>query len=283
MTSGKLGLAGILLCCQAGGQLLHPGSPMPSFSVVSIRASDPAREIPHGSTTQDDYQAERTTIRDVLAYAFGLGYADELANAPAWVKSDRFDIQAKLDDDQIAALGRLSRGDREVQMRRMMQTAFADRFHLVYHFETRTLPVYQLEIAKGGLKCPADNTSTPAIADPARPRFRWYDAPAPPPPSDDSPAPAAQPALSLRTRGWPFWLLVTWVSHQPEVGSWPVIDKTGLEGAYDCQMTWSHGSSDETGDYFFSALQDQLGLKLQSTKAPVEVLVVDSIQRPSAN
>ena len=130
---------------------------------------------------------------------------------------------------------------------------------------------------------PADLTSPPAIADPSRPRFRWYSAPAPPPPARNSSAPSVQPALNLRTKGWPFWLLVSWISHQPEVEGRPVIDKTGLEGAYDCQMTWAHYNSGETGDLLFTALQKQLGLKLQPIKGPVEVLVIDSIQHPSDN
>jgi uncharacterized protein (TIGR03435 family) len=283
MTLRKLLLPGIFLCGQASAQLLHPALPMPSFSVVSIRPSKPNEEAPHGSTTVDTYRAERTTVREVLAYAFGLGYEDELANAPSWVTNDRFDVQGKLDDDQVAALGKLNRNDREGQMRLMMQSMLAERFHLTYHFETRHLAVYQLEIAKSGLRCPPDTTSPPAIADPSRPRFRWYSAPAPPPPSRDSSPPSAQPALNLRTRGWPFWLLVSWISHQPELGGRPIIDKTGLEGTYDCQMAWSHDGSVETGDYFFSAVKNQLGLKLQPTKGPVEVLVVDGIQHPSDN
>ena len=72
MTSGKFFLFGILLCGQAGAQLLHPASSMPSFSVVSVRPSNPSEELPHGSTTVDTYRAERTTLREVLAYAFGL-------------------------------------------------------------------------------------------------------------------------------------------------------------------------------------------------------------------
>jgi len=284
MPSAKLFLPALLLCGAAHAQLLHPSSSMPSFSVVSIRPSNPNDPAPpHGTTTVDAYRAQRTTLSDVLAYAFALGYQDELVNAPPWVFRDHYDIEAKLDTDQISALARLSRNDRDEQMRLMMQTVLADRFRLTDHFATRRLPVYELHLAKSGLKCPPDPKSPPAIADPARPRFRWYTAPAPPPPSPDDPPPAVQPTLHLRTQGWPFWLLVSWISHQPELHDRPVLDKTGLEGPYDCHMTWSHSGSVETGDFFFPALQNQLGLKLQPAKDPVEVLVVDTIQRPSDN
>ena len=158
-----------LLCLEAAGQLFHPVSNMPSYSVVSIHQSDPSETEPHGSVTQDSYQAERTTIRDVLAYAFGLGYEQELINAPAWVLNERFDVQAKLDGDQLTEFRKLNRDQREEQMRLMMQSALAERLQLTYHFGTRTLSVFELQVAKSGFKCPADTTSPPAIADPTRP------------------------------------------------------------------------------------------------------------------
>ena len=273
----------VFACCEATAQLLHPVPKQPAYSVVSIRPSDPSESEPHGSVTEDMYHAERTTVRDLIAYAFGLGFEQELVNAPPWVLNDRFDVQAKLDGDQLVDFRKLDRDEREEQMRLMMQSALADRLQLTYHFGTRFLSVYELRVAKGGFKCPLDIKSPPAIADPARPHFRWYNAPAPPPVRRDSPAPAVQPALKLRTRGWPFWLLVSWVGHQPELDGRPVVDKTGLDSSYDCQMAWSHGQSDEAVESLFPALQNQLGLKLQPAKDPVEVLVVDSIRRPSAN
>ena len=289
MTLSKLLLPGILLCGQASAQLLHPVSPMPSFSVDSVRPTDPNEDLSHGGVSPDSYRADRTTLKDVLGYAFGLGYDHELVNAPSWVTNDHFDIQGKLDDDQVANLRKLSRDDRDEQMRLMVQSILAERFHLTYHFETRELPVYLLQIAKSGLKCPRDTTSKPAIADPSRPRFRWSSAPAPPPPPPGwhPPSPSEQnvlmQSLHMRTKGWPFWLILASLSHQPELEGRPVIDQTGLEGAYDCEMNWSQANSDGTDQSFFTAVRDQLGLTLQPSKGPVEVLVIDSIQRPSEN
>ena len=203
--------------------------------------------------------------------------------------NDHFDIQGKLDDDQVASLRKLNRIDHDEQIRLMVQSMLVERFHLTYHFETRELPVYLLEIAKSGLKCPRDTTSPPAIADPSRPRFRDSAPPPPPPPPPGwhAPSPSEQKtlmqSLHLRTKGWPFWLIVAVLGHQSELEGHPVIDKTGLEGAYDCEMNWSQADSDGTGQSLFSAVQDQLGLKLQPSKGPVEVLVIDSIRRPSEN
>lgn len=289
MTLKSVLFAGVLVCGSASAQLLHPASPMPSFSVVSVHPTDPKEDFPHGGINTDSYRATSTTIRAVLAYAFGLGYDAELVNAPSWVMNDHFDIQGKVDDDQVAVIRKLSRDDRDEQMRLMVQSMLAERFHLAYHFETRDLPVYVLEIAKSGLKCSQDTTSPPAIADPTRPRFRWSAPPPPPPPPPGwhPPSPSEHQALMqslhLRTKGWPFWLTLTFLGHQPELAGRPVIDKTGLEGAYDCEMNWSQVDSEGAGQSYFSAVQDQLGLKFQSSKGPVEVLVIDSIGRPSAN
>jgi uncharacterized protein (TIGR03435 family) len=90
-------------------------------------------------------------------------------------------------------------------------------------------------------------------------------------------------SLHLRTKGWPFWLIVATLSHQPELGSRPVIDKTGLEGAYDCEMNWSQADSGGTGQFLFTAVRDQLGLTLKPSKGPVEVLVIDHVERPTEN
>jgi uncharacterized protein (TIGR03435 family) len=262
---------------------------MPSFSVVSVRATNPNADRSGGGTDLDSYRAERTTMEQVLAYAFGMGYEHELLDAPAWVRKDPFDIQGKLDDEQVAALRKLGRDDREEQMRWMVQSMLAERFQLRYHFETRELPVYVLEVAKSGLKCPRDTTSPPAISDPSRPRFRWSAAPSPPPPPPgwQPPSPSERKvqlqSLHLRTKGWPFWLVVTLLGHQPELEGRPLIDKTGLEGSYDCEMNWSQAESDGTGEFFFTAVRDQLGLTLRPAKGAVEVLVVDGIGRPSGN
>ena len=90
-------------------------------------------------------------------------------------------------------------------------------------------------------------------------------------------------SLHMRTKGWPFWLVVAALSHQPELDGRTVVDKTGLEGSFDCDMTWSQVGSDGPGPSFFTAVQDQLGLKLEPAKGMVEVLVVDGVERPSGN
>ena len=83
MTLSRLLLPGILLCSLGPAQLLHPASPMPSFAVVSVRPTNPNEELSHGGVSPDSYSAERSTLEQVLDYAFGLGYEHELVNAPS--------------------------------------------------------------------------------------------------------------------------------------------------------------------------------------------------------
>jgi uncharacterized protein (TIGR03435 family) len=191
----------------------------------------------------------------------------------------------------LAVIQQLSRDDRDEQVRLMVQSLLAERFGLKVSFVKKVLPVYALVVAKGGLKCASDEGAKPAIPDMSRPRFRWSEGPAPPPPPpgwtpptpDEARRRAANSPLQMRTQGWPFWLMVTFLSHQPELDGRTVIDKTGLNGSYDCQMSWSQEGSNGPGPSLFSALQAQIGLKLEPEKREVETLVINSIERPSEN
>lgn len=272
----------------ARAQVLHASGPRPSFEVASIRPSPPD-EQPGRMVGPDRFVARVTTVKEMLMYAYGLGFDGELSGGPHWIATDTFTIEATPGRAQADELSKMSRDDRDEQMRLMMQSLLEERFGLKVSFEKKDLPVYELVVAKGGLKCPKDDSSPPAIANTARPRFGWSAAPAPPPPPpgwhppiapEEIHARAVAP-LHFRTKGWPFWLVVTMLSHQPELGGRMVIDKTGLDGSYDCQATWAREGGD--GPSFFTAIQDQMGLKLEPEKAPVEVLVVDHVERPSEN
>jgi uncharacterized protein (TIGR03435 family) len=274
-------------------QILHASGPLPSFAVASIRPSHtsqgPTVFGPARIAQPDQFELKAATVKEMITYAYGLVFDHELSGGPGWIGTEQFTIDAKPDDDEVAALSKLSRDDRETQMRLMMQSLLAQRFALKVSFETKELPVYALVVAKGGLKCPKD-TSPPALADASRPRFGSSIPPPPPPPPPGYVPPTPEEARSLaqqplhfRTRGWPFWLVVTMLSHQPELGGRPVIDKTGLDGAYDCEASWSRAGSDGPAPSFFTAIQEQMGLKLEPQKADVETVVVDSVERPSEN
>jgi uncharacterized protein (TIGR03435 family) len=284
-----LTLSLLLLTIPAHGQVLRSSAPLPSFAVASIRPAAP--DSPDGGLwvpPKGSLAAKSATLKTLILFAYGLGSDNELSGGPDWVGSDKFQIDTRLDDAQTAALSQLSPDDRSEQMRLMLQSLLADRFHLSLHSETRELPIYALVIAKSGLKCTKQPADTPFAALP-KPRFRMSVGPPPPPPPpgwhppttpEEIQAHAAAP-LHFRTKGWPFWMLVTVLSHQPETGGRVVLDKTGLDGSYDCEATWAREGAD--GPSFFSAVQDQMGLKLEPEKAPVEILVIDHADQPSEN
>jgi uncharacterized protein (TIGR03435 family) len=300
----KLLRLAIVAICLAGvapirAQILHGSGPLPSFEVVSVRSSssdegpgqvgrvnrgDPVRTV-----RPDRFEMKAATLNEIIAYAFGIVFDHELSGGPGWMGTERFTIQARPGGAETVALSKLSRDDLEEQMRLMVQSLLAERFHLKVSFVSKQLPVYALVVSKGGLKC-AKDSSPPAISSPSRPRFAWSAAPPPPPPPPGYVPPTPEEARSLaqqplhfRTKGWPFWLVVTMLSHQPELGGRPVQDRTGLEGSYDCQASWSREGSDGPGPSFFTAIQEQLGLRLEPGKGDVETVVVDQADRPSEN
>jgi len=274
-------------------QILHESGPLPSFEVVSVRPNPtgegPTTFGPARTVRPDRFEMKSATVKEMITYAYGIAFDRELSGGPGWIGTEEFTVKAEPSDAETATLSKLSRDDLEEQMRLMVQSLLAYRFHLKVSFETKELPVYELVVSRGGLKC-AKDSSPPAIANPARPRFSWSAAPPPPPPPPGYVPPApdqtrnlTQQPLHLRTKGWPFWLVVTMLSHQPELGGRPVVDKTGLDGSYDCEASWSREGSDGAGSSLFTAIQEQMGLKLEPAKGDVETVVVDSVERPSEN
>jgi uncharacterized protein (TIGR03435 family) len=83
--------------------------------------------------------------------------------------------------------------------------------------------------------------------------------------------------------GWPFSTIVTWITRQPELDGRMVLDKTGLNGIYDCDLSWVPEGADVPEPPFFTAIQEQMGLKLQPETGPVETIVIDHIEQPSEN
>lgn len=263
------------------GQMLHATGPRPSFDVASIRParSDAQWENIYGfSERPDSYMVRGVTIRNVIFYAYGIGFAPEFSGGPKWVGTDRFDIEAKPDAAETAALNKLSFADKDEQKRLMVQSLLAERFKLKVSFVKRELPVYALVVAKGGLKCTESKDASRLTTAPRR-RFPVPPPPPPPPP----PGGLAPGEIRLTPRGWLFSELVAYLTSQQEVSGRMVVDKTGLEGVYDCNLSWAREGSDVSGPSFFTAIQEQMGLKLEPTKAPSEVLVVDHIDPPSEN
>jgi len=162
----------------------------------------------------------------------------------------------------------------------MLQSMLADRFALKTTIETRELPVFALVVAKGGLKMKQ------VQVDPLPP------AGTPPPPGAHLPRLMSTDGRQWTATAFPVGELSHWLSHFEEMDNRVVVDETGITGNYDFVLSGvsmgvqpgdKRDASEEPPTSIFTALQDQLGLKLEPRKAPVEVLVVENAQLPSPN
>ena len=252
-----------------------------TFEAASIKV----RTAPGGAlaSSPDRYTHTNGSLRDLIEEAYHL-QRYEIVGGPAWLTgSVRFDVIAKA-----------SFIPSPEQMRVMVQHLLAERFMLQVHRETREMPVYVLRLARTdgrlGTKLKRTTVDCTAIkADRARTGER---APLPLRPDDQPECASFQRAmpgpsgitLRYQASGLTIGELTAWLS--PYV-SRPVIDRTGLIGDFDLDLAFSPGEVALAGApadgpvVVFTALQEQLGLKLESAREPVEVLVVDSAQLPT--
>jgi uncharacterized protein (TIGR03435 family) len=255
-------------------------APVASFEVASIKPNLSGRGgvIVFGNINPPPGPIDRfvttSTVKRLIEDAYGI-QDSQLTGGPSWVNSERYDIDAKVPDSVVAdAIARkLTRTQQLDQVRLMLQSLLADRFKLKVSHETKDLPVYAVVLAKGGLKL-APVTGTP----PAMP---------PRPPGEEEMA--AFGPVSTFTSALPLL---------PEVSGRTVIDRTGLKGDYFWTLHWTPENPDlrfggpagagapqpgSGGPSLFTAIQEQLGLRLESTKGPVDVLVIDHVEQPTPN
>jgi hypothetical protein len=170
-----------LAAARLHGQLLHATGARPSFAVSSIRPSPPDEVGPQHLTKADSFTARAMTLKELISYAYGISFDREISGGPGWIRTERFDIEAKPDEALATSLRKHSADDIDEQTRLMVQSLLVERFHLETSFATRSFPLYELVVAKGGLKCTKIEPSTPLARMPV-PRFRWAALPPPPPP-----------------------------------------------------------------------------------------------------
>jgi bla regulator protein BlaR1 len=309
---------GLMQNAPPSGQFLHANGPLPSFEVASIKPNHSGsgfaatgagllsgRRGP--AIPNDRFIATNITIKQLILWAWAPGTTrplpeDQVVGGPGWVKSDRYDIDAKLADWQVTALEKLAPWDRTVQVKLMVQSLLADRFKLVLNDgATAPRPVYALVIAKGGPKLQETarcGTPPPGIPMP----------PPPPPPPGGFPITSQRSATLIRKSiaGGPGAIVACaipisdfarWL--QGELGR-PVLDQTGLKGDYSFDLKWtpdlnkpgampgqSPGAEaalhDSSGPSIFTAVQEQLGLKLESTKSTEEAMAIVHVEKPSEN
>jgi uncharacterized protein (TIGR03435 family) len=239
----------------------------PIFDVASVHLSAPSPDG-HNHIWNDIHESHFRTgnlsIRDLIQYAYNLPKS-QIVGGPGWLDSAMYDIDAKSSPEEDGRLKAMPDEDAALQKRLMVRELLKERFSLTTHEEMRVLPVYNLVLVKGGAKFqPFDHSGT--TIDAGRSRIHVQG-------SDDTIGLLARELAQSQGR--------------------VVVDKTGLTGRYDLTLRWTpddastpllNGEPDPNAPPgLFTAIQDQLGLKLESSKGPVPVLVIDHIEPPSAN
>jgi len=266
--------------------LYHPSTSL-SYEVATIKPLDPKAadgmvRLPPGVSNG----LSPLSIHRYIMDAYGAIYATQVVGGPDWLNKDSYQINAKSPADLEAAMRSMTVTTAN-QKRAMQQSLLADHFHLKAHFETRILPVYELVPAKSGLKitavpAPPERTGkyTPLIQVSAGAL----------PPGTSVSGTRSDGAQELNARAIPMEMLARYISSggATELESRPIVDHTGFTGYFDIKdFAWARLSTtttDTSGAPFLQrALEEQLGIKLKPARAPIEVLVIDSIDRPSEN
>ncbi len=262
------------LCCATVVTAQSPPT-MPAFEVASVKPNRSDRlVIQIDRPVSDRFSATNVPLRELIRFAYDL-QDTRLIGGPDWTRSERFDIVAKAEQPfpVWTATGP------PMPLLLMLRTLLADRFDLVVHQETRDLPIYALVVAREDRKFgpeinPSKLDCEGGVQEQARCGMRIG---------------PGQMAMSGTPMSQFANVLANFVGR-------PVLDRTQLAGAFDFRLSWTPDRVpqgpvppgapalppiDPNGPSLFAALQEQLGLKLESTRAPLEVLVIDRVERPT--
>lgn len=251
---------------------------LPSFDVVSIRAHEPGYwpSFERRQFTADGFTWLNAQAQGVIVYAYDLKDPklgpSLIPGAPKWIRSDWYDIRARLSASDIEKMKKLNAPQQEEFQRELLRSVLADRFKFKAHLISKPSLAYELVVAKTGTKKITE-------AEPGESSgVDWAD------------------AGYGQYRAVPLDALIMLLKMQEDCS---VIDRTGLKGKYDFELKWDRapetmpppgtsivpavpaGESSRTS--IFKALEEQLGLKLVPIKAPMESIVIDHIEKPSAN
>jgi uncharacterized protein (TIGR03435 family) len=223
--------------------------PRLEFEVASVKASVVVRPANVESTPGEDLTIINVPLRKIVTYAYQIRDF-QLAGAPGWIADQRYDIAAK-----SARLEGELPGDHSVRVREKLRSLLADRFHLEAHHGAKEQSILVLTVAKNGPKLkivttPGERQGISVLDD----RLQGFA--------------ATMPSLAVQLAN---------------ATGYVVEDRTGLAEKYDFVLTWTPDSQPSTGPTIFTALRDQLGLRLDPGKGSVDVLVVDRIEQPSEN
>ncbi len=234
----------------------------PAFEVATIKPSVPDAPGKGFGLRGRNFSTLNTTLSDLITFAYGL-HARQITGGPGWMDSDRYDLAAVPDKPGVP---------NDKQLKLMVQKLLTDRFRLAFHREKKELTVFAITVAKTGAKLSKSEDNSNGV-----------------------------PGLFFRGLGNLPARNATIADFagvmQTAVLDRPVVDQTGLTGRFDFTLTWTPDETQFGGrggqvpppangtapPDLFTAMQEQLGLKMESTKAPVDVLVIDHVEKPSDN
>jgi len=264
----------LLIAILAAASAIHAQTTAPQLEIATVKPSDPAKEHLGLYWRQPDgFKREGTTLRSMIGHAYGVPSSVKglVQGGPAWMVSDAFDVQVKVDAATTERWSRLPQQAVDEERIALERELLEERFHLKVHREMREMPAFVLTVAKGGSKLQS--------------------------PVAEKDLQAGVPQSRINLYGHGHWqghsALLSNLSRslmgEPEMDGRPIVDNTGLTGQYDFTLRWTPvdtGSGADSSDQWpslFTALEEQLGLKLIPEKEQIEVIVVDSVEKPSEN
>jgi uncharacterized protein (TIGR03435 family) len=252
------------------------------YDVASIKLDQSDHNSSLTNYPPDGFIATNATLSELIQNAYGI-LSFQVIGGSDWTNSERYVIDAKMDAETADALQKLKLEDRVLARQQMLQALLANRVKLTTHRETKELPVYLLVIAKNGSKL---QPAKPGDTYPNGAKGRRG------PVGQGMPYTTGRFVSSATGQGVPLSSLTAFLANQ--LGR-PVLDKTGLTENFDFILKFAvaRPGPDDTLNgrpmpdsdlpFLFEAIQQQLGLKLEPGKGPVEVIVIDHIERPSGN
>jgi uncharacterized protein (TIGR03435 family) len=246
-----------------------PANANPTFEVATIKPSDPGRPGKLFTVRGRDVVTINTTLNDLITMAYNL-HARQITGGPAWLDSDKFDLTGRPDIEGQPSVA---------QLKIMIQKLLADRFQLKFHLEKKELTVYAITAAKTGVKI------SKSEADPSGLPGLFFG--------------GAGPGGGMNFNVRNATMAEVASTLQSSVLDKPVVDQTGLGEKYDFIVKFTPDTGQMAGfgaagpspaatnpdapPDLFAAFQQQLGLRIETSKAAVDVLVIDKIEKPSAN
>lgn len=240
----------------------------PSYATVSIKLDKSGLQWQGLKLGPGELTVKNETLQMLIRHAYQVE-TDQIDGGPSWLYSEKYDVQARVDKSAVENLQRLAPEQADLEQRQMMQAFLADHFKLAVHRDTRAVPVYDLVLAENGPKL---QQSLPGDADAQGRVIQVGNG-------------------HITGREVPIATLASLLSEQ--LGH-TVVDKTGLTNHYDVTLEWPASGDGQQGTEdsssiesskaaIFAAVAEQLGLKLEPHEVPMEILVIDHVERPAQN